>query len=73
MLQITRPWKNLLLSINIAKNNNISNVHGDGDCKNKTNKKLLSKNLNGATRYLNLQTSLAFTQLRKTFTEALIL
>ena len=48
---------------------------GGGDCKDETVKRspLTCKNLNGATDYLTLKARLAFTQLRKAFTEALIL
>ena len=50
----------------------IDNVGGGGDCKDKIDIRSLFKNSNGATEYLDLKTRLAFTQLRKAFSKALI-
>ena len=71
MLKTIQLAKNLSLSI--IEDAEVGSV-GGGDCKDKTFKKspLISKNSNGATGYLTPKARLAFTQLRKTFTKALI-
>ena len=48
---INKLFKNLLLSINVAKNNEIS-ISSNVDCKDKTIKKSLFKILNEAMDYL---------------------
>ena len=59
--------------MDVAKRNEIGIIGGGSNCKDKTVKKLPSKNLNRATSYLTPKARLAFTKLRKAFTKALIL
>ena len=72
MLKTTQSAENLTLLM--AKDDEVGSV-GDGNCEDKTIKRssLTSKNLNKATSYLTPKARLAFTQLRKTFTNAPIL
>ena len=56
----TRSSKNLLLSINIIEFNEFNIDNGDNNYKDKTVKKLSSKNLNGAVEYLTPEARLAF-------------
>ena len=53
----------------IAEDGKVVTV-GDGDCEDETIKRspLTSKTLNRVTSYLTLKASLAFTQIKKTFT-----
>ena len=69
MLQITGSFKILLVLINIAESNEFGIIGGGDDYKDKIDKRLLFKNLNGAIGYLSLETRLALTQLRKAFTK----
>ena len=57
----------MLLLIDLAKRDEFGTVGSGGDCEDETVKRLLSKNLNGATGYLIAKARLAFTKLRKTF------
>ena len=66
----TKPSKNLLLLINMAEFDKVD--VGDGDCEDKTVKRLPFKNSNGVKNYLTPKARLAFIQLRKAFIEALI-
>ena len=59
--------------MDVAEHNEFGTASGGGDCENKTVKKLLFKNSNGAKDYLTLKTRLAFTKLKKAFTKTLIL
>ena len=54
----------------MAEDAEVGSISGNGDCKDKTVKKLLSKNLNRATDYLAPKARLVFTKLRKSFTKA---
>ena len=60
--------------MSIVQDDEVGRV-GGGDCENKTVEKspLTSKNSNGPIGYLTLKARLAFNQLRKAFTKALIL
>ena len=64
MLKTTRLVQNSWILI--SEDVEVSSISGDGDCEDKTLKKLLliSKNLNGTTGYLTLDAKQAFTQLR---------
>ena len=73
MLQITGSSKNLPSSMDMAESDEVSTICGGGNCEDKTVKRLLSKNSNGAIDYLTPKTRLALTKLRKAFTKALIL
>ena len=53
MPQIIKFSKYLLSSIDIAKINEVDIVGSGSNCENETIKRLLSKNLNRATGYLN--------------------
>ena len=72
MLKTIQSAKNLLSSI--IEDVEVSSVCGSGDYKDKMLKRLpfTFKNLNGATGYLTPKARLAFTNLRKVFTKALI-
>ena len=72
MLQIIVLSKNLPSSIDVAERNKVGTVGNGSDCKDKTVKKLPSKNSNGAIDYLIPKARLAFTILRKMFTKTLI-
>ena len=73
MLQIISLSKNLLLLIDMNKNDKVGIIGSSDDEKNVTVKKSPLKNLNKATRYLTLKARLAFTKLKKVFIKALIL
>ena len=64
--------KNLLLSINVAKVDEVG-IGGDGDSEDTNVRKYLSKNSKGVIDYLTPDTRQAFTQLRQSFTKAPIL
>ena len=73
MFQTTESSKILPSLMNMDKRNDVGTVGDSNNCKDKTVKRSLSKNLNGAMGYLIHKARLAFTKLRKTFTKALIL
>ena len=58
----TRLWKNLLLSINLARSDNI-NISHDNDCEDEIVKKspFIPKYLNKAINYLTLDAKKTFT------------
>ena len=67
----TQLAKNLSLLVNVAEDDEV--VVDVDDCKNETGgRSPHSKKINGATTYLTPEVRLAFTQLRKAFTKALI-
>ena len=72
MLKTTQLVKNLLLSI--AEDAEVDSISGGGNREDETVKRslLISKNWNGAIGYLTPKAKLAFTQLSKVFTKALI-
>ena len=57
----------------MAERDKVGIMRGNGDCKDKLVKRLLSKNLNGTTGYLTSKARLMFSKLRKMFTKAPIL
>lgn len=69
MFRITKSSKNLLLSIDVAKVDEVGIVNSGGDYENKKIKKSPSKNLNGAS-YLTPDAKKAFNHLRHAFTKA---
>ena len=63
----------MLLSIDLAESDKVSTVGSGGDYKNKLVKRSSFKNLNKVAKFLISKARLAFTQLQKAFTKALIL
>ena len=73
MLQITRLSKNLLLSVNVAENDEIGIADNSSDCENETIERSSFKNSNKATGYLTLNARQVFIKLKQVFTNASIL
>ena len=70
----TKSSKNLLLLINMAKNDKVG-FGSNNDCKDETVKKspFTFKNLDGATNYLTTNAKIALTQLKQGFIKVLTL